>query len=285
MGLLNPLLLASPPFSEQRAIAAYLDTRTAVLDRQIALLTQKTAHYADLKQALINRTVTHGLDPAAPLKDSGIEWIGEIPAHWGVKQFKQFSTMKGRIGWQGLKASEFTDEGPFLITGMNFKGGKINWGEVYHITEERYEQASEIQLRDHDVLMTKDGTIGKLLYVEDIPFPHKASLNSHLLVFRPIRNSYYPRYLYHQLGASCFRHYSDIAKTGTTFFGISQEAVGKYIAILPPLPEQRAIAAYLDAKTAHIDRIIASINAKIAALQELRQTIINDVVTGRIKVV
>ena len=83
--------------------------------------------------------------------------------------------MKGRIGWQGLKQSEFTTEGPYLITGMNFKDGKIRWDEVYHITEARYDEAPEIQLKAGDVLMTKDGTIGKLLYVDTLP--DKASLN------------------------------------------------------------------------------------------------------------
>jgi type I restriction enzyme S subunit len=234
---------------------------------------------------LINETVTRGLDKSVPMKDSGIEWIGEVPIHWKVKHFKQFATMKGRIGWQGLKHSEFIDEGPFLITGMNFKDGKIRWNEVYHITEERYQQAPEIQLRENDVLMTKDGTIGKLLYVDTIPAPHKASLNSHLLVFRPVRNSYSPRYLYYQLDSYVFKNYVEIAKTGTTFFGISQAAVGRYIAILPPLDEQKAIADYLDTKTAQIDQIIQTINAQIEKLKELRKTLINDVVTGKIKVI
>ncbi len=273
-----------PSLQEQEAIARYLDTKTAQIDRKIDLLTQKAQRYEELKRSLINETVTRGLDKSVPMKDSGIEWMGEIPEHWKVKHFKQFSSMKGRIGWQGLKHSEFIDEGPFLITGMNFKDGKIRWSEVYHITEERYQQAPEIQLREHDVLMTKDGTIGKLLYVDKIPSPHKASLNSHLLVFRPIRNSYFPRYLYYQLGSSVFQGYVEIAKTGTTFFGISQAAVGRYIAILPPISEQKAIAEHLDRKTEHIDQILENINSQIEIQKELRKTLINDVVTGKIKV-
>jgi type I restriction enzyme S subunit len=273
-----------PPLQEQQAIAAYLDTKTSQIDRKIDLLTQKATSYAKLKQSLINETVTRGLDKSVPMKDSGVEWLGEIPAHWKVKHFKQFSTMKGRIGWQGLKHSEFIDEGAFLITGMNFKGGKINWNEVYHIAEERYEQAPEIQLRADDILMTKDGTIGKLLFIESIPFPYKASLNSHLLVFRPIKNSFYPKYLYYQLDSSAFQNYTEIAKAGTTFFGISQAAVGRYIAFLPTFAEQKAIAEYLDTKTSYIDRIIETINTQVEKLKELRKTLINDVVTGKIKI-
>lgn len=281
---LNSLIKFIPPLLEQKAIAVYLDTKTAHIDHKIELLTQKSAKYGELKQALINVTVTRGLDKTVAMKDSGVEWIGEMPAHWEVKHFKRFSTMKGRIGWQGLKSSEFIDEGPFLITGMNFKDGKIRWNEVYHIDEERYEQAPEIKLQNGDVLMTKDGTIGKLLYVENIPAPYKASLNSHLLVFRPIKNSYQPKYIYYQLNSAVFQEYVETAKLGTTFFGITQAAVGQFIAVLPPLIEQQAIAAYLDTKTVQIDRITETIYTEIEKLKELRKTLINDVVTGKIKV-
>src|SRR5690348_1799458 len=116
-----------------------------------------------------------------------INGIKTIPKNWTFNKLSRICYMKGRIGWQGLKQSEFTKEGPFLITGMNFKDGVIRWDEVYHITEERYNEAPEIQLKVGDVLMTKDGTIGKLLYVDSLP--DKASLNSHLLVLRPISDS------------------------------------------------------------------------------------------------
>jgi type I restriction enzyme S subunit len=220
------------------------------------------------------------------MKDSGVEWIGQIPSHWEVKQFKQFAKMKGRIGWQGLKNSEFTDDvhSPYLITGMNFKDGKIRWNEVYHISNERYEQAPEIQLKKDDILMTKDGTIGKLLFIDEIPYPHKASLNSHLLVIRPIKNGYFPRFMFYQLHSDSFTHYTEISKSGTTFFGLSQEATERYIAVLPPMEEQKAIADYLEAKTAHIEKIVETIYLEIEKFKELRKTLINDVVTGKIKV-
>jgi type I restriction enzyme S subunit len=133
--------------------------------------------------------------------------VGVIPEDWKLATFKDVSYMKGRIGWQGLKQTEFTmnSSEPFLITGMNFKDGEIRWNEVYHISEERFEVAKDIQLKNDDVLMTKDGTIGKLLYVENIPFPHKATLNSHLLVFRPLKNSYNPKYLYYNLLSPFFK--------------------------------------------------------------------------------
>jgi type I restriction enzyme, S subunit len=112
-------------------------------------------------------------------KDSGVEWLGEIPACWKVERLKFNSYIKGRIGWQNLRSDEFTVEGPYLITGMHFNEGSIDWDACYHITEERYEVAPEIQVKEHDVLITKDGSIGKVAYIKYLP--RKASLNSHLL--------------------------------------------------------------------------------------------------------
>lgn len=215
------------------------------------------------------------------LKDSGIEWIGKVPEHWSLKKFGQVSYMKGRIGWQGLNQAEFTQnsEAPFLITGMNFHSGIIRWDEVYHITEERYEQAPEIQLKNLDVLITKDGTIGKLLFVDEIPYPYKASLNSHLLVLRPLDDSYYPKYLYYQLQSLPFLHHIELTKTGTTFFGITQEAMGRYKMILPSKDEQINIATYLDCKITEIESIIANKRKLIALYEEEKQAVINQAIT------
>lgn len=201
--------------------------------------------------------------------------IGLIPSDWDLKPFKEVSFMKGRIGWQGLKQTEFTvnDDEPFLITGMNFKDGEIRWNEVYHVSQERYNIAKEIQLEEGDVLMTKDGTIGKILFIEQIPYPHKATLNSHLLVFRPIRNSYYPKFLYYQLLSKFFVEYIELNKSGTTFFGISQESVGKYTIILPSLSEQKVIATALsdtDSYITHLEKLIAKKRLiKQGAMQKL----------------
>lgn len=271
-----------PPLSEQRAIAAFLDHKTRQIDTYIAKKQQQIERWQAYRSALINQAVTKGLNPDVPMKESGIEWLGEIPAHWDVKKLKQICYMKGRIGWQGLKQAEFTDKGPYLITGMNFKDGVIRWDEVYHITEERYNEAPEIQLKIGDVLMTKDGTIGKLLYVDTLP--GKASLNSHLLVLRPLDNEFLPKYLYYQLQSEFFKYHIEIHKTGTTFFGITQEAVGLYKMLLPPLKEQQTIAQFIDTETVKIDALVATTQQQIDRLRAYRTSLISDAVTGKIDV-
>ena len=201
--------------------------------------------------------------------------FGLFPFEWDLKPFKEISFMKGRIGWQGLKQTEFTmnADQPFLITGMNFKDGEIRWDEVYHVPYERYDIAKEIQLKISDVLMTKDGTIGKLLFVDNIPSPGYATLNSHLLVFRPTRNSYIPKFLYYQLTSKFFKNFIDLNKSGTTFFGISQQSVGEYSVFLPTIKEQTAIATALsdaDVLIASLEKLIEKKRAiKQGAMQEL----------------
>ncbi|MGZ8236502.1 MAG: restriction endonuclease subunit S [Methylobacter sp.] len=243
---------------EQIAIAEALSDADALIESLDQLITKK-------------RNIKQGAMQELLLPKDGCE----------VKMLCEVSSLKGRIGWQGLKQTEFTtnQDEPYLITGMNFKDGAIRWNEVYHISEERYEIAKEIQLKADDVLMTKDGTIGKMLYIDSIPYPEKASLNSHLLLFRPIRESYFPKYLYYQLTSKRFADFIELSKSGTTFFGISQTSVGKYPVLLPPMEEQILIATTLS----DMDAEIAALETQLAKTRSLKQGMMHNLLTGRIR--
>ncbi len=116
-------------------------------------------------------------------KNSGREFYGEIPAHWHIEKIKYNSYVKGRQGWQNLRSEEYQEEGPFLVTGTHFdKEGSVDWSQCHHISEERYGRDSDIWKKNNDVLITKDGTIGKVAYIDYLP--DKACLNSHLLIIR-----------------------------------------------------------------------------------------------------
>jgi type I restriction enzyme S subunit len=215
--------------------------------------------------------------PYPAYKDTGISWMDQIPLHWEVEPIKYNSYVKGRIGWQNLRSDEFTNEGPYLITGMHFNDGGIDWDSCFHITEERYAMAPEIQVKEGDVLITKDGSIGKLAFISRLP--DKASLNSHLLVLRPLHYRYDQRFLFHLLSSSIFQHYVLETQTGTTFFGITQESVEKFPLLLPPITEQRTIATFLDNQTSKIDLLIAKKQRLIELLQEKHTTLISQTVT------
>lgn len=99
------------------------------------------------------------------IKNSGVKWIGSVPANWEINKIKYISTLKGRIGWQGLTSDEYTDEGAYLITGTDFENGSINWDTCVHVPMRRWEEARDIQIENGDLLITKDGTIGKVAIV------------------------------------------------------------------------------------------------------------------------
>ena len=255
------------------------------MDELLSGLNSLIAKKRDIKQAakqqlLTGQTRLPGFGPTESLKKYD---FGSIPSDWNVKPLKSVSSMNGRIGWQGLKQEEFTvsPSDPFLITGMNFKDGKIRWDEVYHIPERRYLEASPIQLRPSDVLMTKDGTIGKLLYVESIPHPGRASLNSHLLVFRPIADQYSPKFLFYQLSSPSFARHVELHKSGTTFFGLSQMATGKYPTILPSLPEQIAIAEVMT----EMDAELTALEQRREKTRALKQAMMQELLTGKTRLV
>ncbi|HIF9238245.1 TPA: restriction endonuclease subunit S [Photobacterium damselae] len=271
---------------EQIAIANALSDVDALLAELEKLIAKKQAiKTATMQQLLTGKTrlpqfaiYTEG-EKQGQLKGTKPSELGEIPEDWEVQLLKDISSMRGRIGWQGLKQEEFTfnDQQPFLITGMNFKDGKIRWNEVYHIPEDRYEMDRNIQLKVGDILMTKDGTIGKLLFVDHIPKPYKATLNSHLLLFRPKLESYVPKYLYYLMKTRLLDDHIELHKSGSTFFGITQEAMGKLLALLPSNEEQTAIATILS----DMDSEIQTLEQRLAKTRQIKQGMMQELLTGK----
>ena len=210
-------------------------------------------------------------------KNSGIEWIGQIPEGWSVIPMKHYFYMKGRIGWQGLKADEFTEDGPYLVTGTDFVNGKVCWERCYHISEERYNEDPEIHVEKGDLLITKDGTVGKLALIDEKP--EKVSLNSHLLILRPTKNNVDNHFVYWALQSINFKDYTGLASSGSTMASLSQEKIGEYPLLFPSPSEQQAIASYLDYKVGQIDASVSAINTQIDDLKSYRQSIISEAVT------
>lgn len=210
-------------------------------------------------------------------KDSGIEWIGEIPRHWIVNRVSRITYVKGRIGWKGLTSEEFIDEGPYLVTGTDFLRGRIDWSGSYHVNQIRFNDDPFIVLQKDDVLITKDGTIGKVAHVQDLPGP--ATLNSGIFLTRPLSNSYMQRYFYWILNSRIFSDYVEYSSSGTTIQHLYQNVFEQFYLPIPPLPEQSEVSNHLDKKSFQIDSLIEKIERKIELLEEFRTTLINQYVT------
>ncbi len=215
----------------------------------------------------------------AEYKDSGVEWLGEIPIHWFNTKVKYEAYVKARVGWHGLKSDDFTDEGPYLVTGSDFKGTNIDWSQCYHCDEPRYEQDPYIQLREGDLLITKDGTIGKVALVSNLKDGEKATLNSGIFVVRPLRNNFSTKFYFWLLQSKVFKEFVDFNKTGSTIVHLYQDTFVNFEYASPNLEDQLQIANFLDHETAKIDSLIEKQQQLIELLKEKRQAVISHAVT------
>lgn len=161
-------------------------------------------------------------------------------------------SLRARIGWQGLRSDEFKTEGPYLVTGVDFHNGRVDWDDCYHVTEERYSQDKGIQLHEHDLLITKDGTIGKTAVVVDCP--EKATLNSGVFVVRAINNEVVPEFLHYILHSHWFDLFVRNVLTGSTIKHLNQEKFYKFTFEAPDMPTQKKIVEVLEAIDAVIDK-------------------------------
>lgn len=212
-----------------------------------------------------------------PMKESGVRWIGEIPISWNAKRIKYMATLKGRIGWQGLTSEEYQDEGAYLITGVDFDNGGIDWENCVHVPMKRWEEAKEIQIENGDLLITKDGTIGKVAIVSDMP--GETSLNSGVLRIIPI-DGYSRRFLYWVIKSDEFWTWFNYRNAGnSTIIHLYQSDFAEFLYAFPEYSEQEVIADYLDIHCGSLDSIISDIEKQIEILKAYKKSIIAEAVT------
>lgn len=263
-----------PPLSEQQAIVEFLDKKTGQIDQSIALLeTQKTDLQA-YRQALITETVTKGLNPSAPMKDSGIQWIGEIPAGWKTSKLKYISKFINGFAFASNLFSP--DEGCKVI-----RIGDICQTIDYNSCIRAKIDASVVgqyRIHENDVLVAMSGaTTGKSCLVNST---EEAYINQRVGI---IRSPSY-KFIHYMLNIPSFYQYIMLNNAGSAQPNISSTAIEDYQIPLPPLSEQQAIVDYLDKKTSDIDAALTQIDTQIADLQAYRTALISEAVTGKIDV-
>ncbi len=253
-----------PPAPEQRAIAAFLDRQTVRIDALVAKNERLIGLLQEQRTALITRAGTKGLDPTVPMKDSGVEWLGEIPAHWEVK----------KLAWltQCLDGSRVPLNSEERGT---MQGDYPYWGAtsiVDHVDRWLFDE--ELVLLGEDGAPFFDRTKSVAFRVSG-----KIWVNNHAHVLRPQRDIS-AAFLAQALNCVDYRAFID----GTTRDKLTQGDMDSISVQCPPLPEQRAIAAFLDRETARIDALISKVRNAIELLKELRTALISAAVTGRIDV-
>lgn len=280
---INNFVLTLPPLSEQAAIAEFLDKKCEQIDQLIRIKEQQIERLQELRQAKIHQAVTKGLNPNAEMKDSGIDWIGEIPKHWEVKKVKEVSSLYGRIGFRGYNQSDLVGEGEGCITisPSNIVDNHMVFAKNSYLSWEKYYESPEIMIFNDDILIVKTGsTVGKVGIVKNLN--EKATINPQLLVLKNIKMNV--DFYYEYLHSSVFFDLIKSNAIGSTIPTISETKIGNLPILTPPPSEQEAIVAYLDEATNKIDQAIAQREAQIEKLKEYKQSLINAAVTGKIKV-
>jgi len=277
MAILSHIDFCYPPLKEQTQIANYLDGKTTAIDKKINLLQQKIDTYKAYRKTLINETVTKGLDKKVKLKESGINWIDEIPEHWEVKRLKDLSNF---INGYAFNSKEYKDNGVPIIRISNISD-EINFKKCKNVESKYLKLAKHSLIIKDDILVAMTGaTIGKnsIYKVE-----RKALLNQRVGIIRANKNIC-NLFLFQIIKSQIFKDYIDLLCGGSAQENISKTQIENFYIQLPPLKEQQQIADYLDAETETIDKIVKNIETQITTLQELRKILINDVVTGKVKV-
>ena len=275
-----------PPLPEQEAIAAYLDEKTTHIDSAIANLQLQAEKLSAYKRQLIAKTVTRGLNETVTYKDSGIEWIGKIPAGWEVRRFRTLFLFSHGVH---ITKTDFTEQGILCATygDVHAKGNtELNpdTQSLHYIDIKFTETSKNAKLRKNDFVFADTS--------EDIEgsgnFTYLANnidimAGYHTIIAKP-RHNESTRFLAYFFDSPCFRSQIRSQVYGVKVFSITKSILKNTKVLLPPLPEQESIAAYLDKKITLIDSITADIQRQIEQLKNYRKIIIHDAVTGRIKV-
>ncbi len=280
-----------PPLSEQRAIATFLDRETAKIDAMVAKKGRLVELLKEKRTALITRGVTKGLDPNSPMKDSGVEWLGEIPAHWEVWSVRNLLRCRhveiqdGNHGELHPTADDYVISGiPFLMA-KDIRENQVNLDRCQFITKERSDGLRIGFAKPGDVLLTHKGTIGSTAIVPDVIETPYVMLTPQVTYYRVKSTCLLRDFLHLQFQTDAFQEQMRVlAEGGTTRAYLGITAQRELCLVLPPPDEQRAVCNELVPDLTSFDQLIKSVRKGIDRLKEFRTALISAAVTGKIDV-
>ena len=259
--LRNTTFLAPESLDEQRKIA---DAISAV-DDMVGALDEAIAKKRQIKEGLKQQLLT------------GQNRLPGFISAWLPKNLGKSALIKARIGWQGLTTKEYLDSGAYyLITGTDFKDGRIDWKNCHFVTQDRFDQDPYIKIQKHDVLVSKDGTIGKVAYLDDIPGP--GTLNSGVFVIRSKDKSISQRYLAKVFVSKYFDDFIDSIVAGSTIVHLYQKDIVKFDFMVPPtIEEQEQICDFMEG----VDNEIIDLESKRDKYASIKQGMMQELLTGK----
>lgn len=268
-----------PPADEQRAIATFLDRETARIDALVAKKERLIELLQGKRTGLITRAVTKGLDPNVPMKDSGVEWLGEIPAHWEARRLKQI-VPQITVGIVVTPSKYYVDEGIPCLRSLNIAQGRVYMKELVFISASANDLHRKSQIFEGDLVVVRTGRAGTAVVV---PPDLNGSNCIDLLIIR--RSEYIDsRFLYYFINSQIASAQVEAHSVGAIQEHYNTGTLANLCVSMMPLLEQRAIVSFLDRETARLDALIAKVRAAIDRLEELRTALISAAVTGKIDV-
>ena len=266
--------LPLPTLQEQQSIATYLDQKCGEIDELITLQEEMITKLQSYKQSVITETVTKGLDKNAPLKDSGIEWIGEIPEHWDICQLKRCSRF---INGYAFNSNNFNkDYGVPVIRIGDIVDEQVSFENIVYVQENN--ELERFIVHKNDILIAMSGaTVGKIgiYYAEN-----KAYINQRVGIIRTAQYNFIKR----MFATHGFIDYVILSSAGSAQPNISSDGILNFYIPMPLISEQQSIADYLDQKCGEIDELISIKQQKIEKLKDYKKSLIFECVTGKRKV-
>lgn len=270
----NNVRVVLPPLHEQQQIVQFLDEKTELIDKLISTKERKISLLKEQRTSLINQVITKGLNPNVKMKDSGVEWIGEIPEHWMLVPLKYLSDFQNGFGF---KSELWTDIGIPIIRIQNLNGGDNYNFYSYDKNYEKYE------VTKGDLLYSWSGNVGTSFG----PFLWNKEgtyyLNQHIFLVKP--KIEINVFWYFNVLKQMTKYVEEYFTTGVIgLVHITKDELGCSRIPLPPINEQNEIVNYLNSKTKEIDDMVQLEQKKIDLLKEYRKSLISEIVTGKIKV-
>ena len=253
-GLFLSKVIHVPSLPEQQKIADFLSTIDTVIEKQKETVSAWEERKKGVMQKLFSQEVRFKADDGSNFPE------------WEEKKLSEITSIHARIGWQNLRKDEFLTDGNYLlITGTDFCNGRVNFSTCYYVDRERYEQDKNIQVENGTILVTKDGTLGKVALVENLNMP--ATLNAGVFAIKVIHADTISKFLYHWLAAPMLLEYASKKSTGGTIKHLNQGILVDFPVGVPCLEEQQKIADCLSS----LDEVIEKQKATLAAWKELKK--------------
>jgi type I restriction enzyme S subunit len=272
-------IFGMPPIREQRGIATYLDRETTKIDALIENKERLIELLQEKRTALITRAVTKGLDPTVPMKDSGVDWLGEVPAHWEVAPLCQCLLMYTYGFTNPMPVAEL---GPYMLTALDVGDGKVLYENARHTTDDAYKNllTDKSRPKKGDVLLTKDGTLGRTAIVDEA----RVCINQSVALLRFNPKLMDVDFVQNALRSAIYQSRMIFEAGGTAIKHIYISRLAKMPIAVPSMSEQVLISRYLGISTNRIDILMDKIQTVIIHLREYRTALISAAVTGKIDI-